>query len=154
MSILKEETAPLANKAKMLIRRKVKAFTVVQNEDPQPQSVLLQLDAILHDDGTPINGALTKSRGTCPSCKCPFGRRDFSEVLAHINVCSKKKKQKNVKFQRDFIVSDKKDAYFKSQSVSLKYPLVRRERLESHVELDDESDRKVFIFQILSLFIS
>ena len=145
MSTLTEEVAPLTTPAKTLTRRKVKAFTMVPVEEPKVEKLTIQLDAILYDEGTPNQGTGLGSRGTCPSCKCPFGRRDFSEVLAHISKCSKKKKDKTVQFQREFIVPDKKDAYFKSQSVYLKYPLVRRERLNSHVDIDDEKDRKVKI---------
>jgi len=114
----------------------------LRTESPE---VHIQLESMANEDFQSNQGSFD-GNNTIANFLRGAGKNSFSDVVTHATKYLKKKKKENDEPAKHGNAGrDKKHNFLRSSSISLKYPIVNKERLNYSVYLDEEDDREMVI---------
>jgi len=114
----------------------------LRTESPE---VHIQLESMANEDFQSNQGSFD-GNNTIANFLRGAGKNSFSDVVTHATKYLKKKKKENDEPAKHGNAGrDKKHNQLRSSSISLKYPIVNKERLNYSVYLDEEDDREMVI---------
>jgi len=114
----------------------------LRTESPE---VHIQLESMANEDFQSNQGSVD-GNNTIANFLRGAGKNSFSDVVTHATkYLNKKKKENDEPAKHGNVGRDKKHNFLRSSSISLKYPIVNKERLNYSVYLDEEDDREMVI---------